>query len=458
MTTPGALPLLIDCDTGIDDSLALLYACASPDADIRAVTCVAGNVDATQVGINTRAVLELAGRPDIEVALGREVPLMRTLVTTPETHGPQGLGDAVLPAPTRPLSARHAADLIIAEARAHPGELTLVTLGPMTNLAVAVLREPRCHACCDGWCSWAAHMARPATRRPSRSGTWPSIRRRWPWCSGRGPRMVPWPGATNRRLVRWPSVSTSPSRPASCREHLERLAARAGCRRRRLTTRRVGPTNPVIRYLADALAFYFRFHERFDGFTGAFIHDPLALAAALDPDLVQTRPVTVEVELGGALTAGQTVADWRHHWDRPPNLDVAVIGGRGRLPGPVHRTRRRAGGASGPAWHASTPRPARATREGRPVSQTWTRVTGGGIAACPDARLVAPSAAFGGFSAVRRKSTRVRGGTRHGRQLVRAHPRRGASVVGFLVYAAIEYAQTGRSTPSRASSTPAPSC
>jgi purine nucleosidase len=77
-------------------------------------------------------------------------------------------------------------------------------------------------------------------------------------------------------------------------------------------------------YIADALAFYFRFHERFDGFTGAFIHDPLALAAALDPDLVRARPVTVDVELGGAITAGQTVADWRHHWGRPPNLDVAV--------------------------------------------------------------------------------------------------------------------------------------
>ena len=100
MPTPGlvsaldAVPLLIDCDTGIDDSLALLYACASPDADIRAVTCVAGNVDATQVGTNTRAVLELAGRPDVEVAEGRNVPLMRALVTTPETHGPQGRGDA----------------------------------------------------------------------------------------------------------------------------------------------------------------------------------------------------------------------------------------------------------------------------------------------------------------------------------------------------------------------------
>ena len=132
------LPLILDVDTGIDDAMALLYALGSPDADIVAVTCVAGNVDARQVAENTRAVLELAGRSDIEVALGREVPLARPLETTPETHGPRGLGYAELPRATTALSPRHASDLIVEEARRRPGELTLVTLGPLTNLAVAL--------------------------------------------------------------------------------------------------------------------------------------------------------------------------------------------------------------------------------------------------------------------------------------------------------------------------------
>src|SRR4249919_571830 len=105
--------LIIDVDTGIDDSLALLYAAASPDAEIVAATCVSGNVAARQVGINTRAILELAGRPDIEVAMGRETPLVRALETTEETHGPQGLGHAELPPPTAALSERHAVDLIL---------------------------------------------------------------------------------------------------------------------------------------------------------------------------------------------------------------------------------------------------------------------------------------------------------------------------------------------------------
>src|SRR4249919_1673140 len=101
------LPLIIDCDTGIDDSLALLYACASPEADILAVTCCSGNVAAAQVAENTLAVLELAGRTDIEVAIGRPTPLMRALETTPETHGPRGIGHAELPPPSRQLSTRH---------------------------------------------------------------------------------------------------------------------------------------------------------------------------------------------------------------------------------------------------------------------------------------------------------------------------------------------------------------
>ena len=100
MADPTAL--ILDVDTGIDDSLALLYAAASPGVELVAATCVSGNVDARQVAVNTQAILELAGRPDVEVALGREIPLVKPLETTPETHGPLGLGYAELPPPSRP--------------------------------------------------------------------------------------------------------------------------------------------------------------------------------------------------------------------------------------------------------------------------------------------------------------------------------------------------------------------
>ena len=90
-----------------------------------------------------------------------------------------------------------------------------------------------------------------------------------------------------------------------------------------LATRSVA-SNPIVRYVADALRFYMEFHSRYDGFYGAFIHDPLAVAAALDPSLVRTEALTVDVELGGTLTTGETVTDWRRIWNRPPTLDVAV--------------------------------------------------------------------------------------------------------------------------------------
>jgi purine nucleosidase len=85
-------------------------------------------------------------------------------------------------------------------------------------------------------------------------------------------------------------------------------------------------SNPVVRFIADALRYYMEFHSRYDGFYGAFIHDPFAVAAALDPRLVRTRALPVDVELGGTLTTGETVTDWRRVWGREPTLDVAVEG------------------------------------------------------------------------------------------------------------------------------------
>jgi purine nucleosidase len=90
-------------------------------------------------------------------------------------------------------------------------------------------------------------------------------------------------------------------------------------------------SNPVVRFVADALRFYMEFHQHYDGFYGAFIHDPLALAAALDPSLVRTQAVAVDVELAGTLTTGETVTDWRGVWGRPPNVDVAIDADAGRF-------------------------------------------------------------------------------------------------------------------------------
>ena len=418
------IPILVDCDTGIDDSLALLYAVASPECELVAVTCTAGNVDARQVAENTRAVLEMAGRSDLEVALGRETPLARALVTTPETHGPLGIGYAELPPTTMPLSSRFSPDLIVAEARRRPGELILVTLAPLTNVALAVLREPELPRLLRRLVIMGGSYRSPGNTAPTTEwnvsvdpeaarivfeafGTAaadrgrPEAARRGTEAAGAGAdgagssatgdsaapegsaRAGSSDGAADGSRVAGGASGIDPQtrrhlplalgldvteRAKMLPEHLAALAARAGCAPdgrwiggadsgghergiggrgggsgggpgargggsgargggiggRGVASAGVPAVNPIVRYLADALRFYMEFHSRYDGFYGAFIHDPLALATALDPTLVRTEPLTVDVELGGRLTTGETVTDWRRVWGRPPNVDVAV--------------------------------------------------------------------------------------------------------------------------------------
>jgi purine nucleosidase len=314
--------LLIDCDTGIDDALALLYACASPDSEVAGVSCVHGNIDARQVAANTRAVLELAGRTDVEVALGRETPLTRPLALAPETHGPTGLGYATLPPPSRPLSERSGPELIVDELERRPGEIVLVTLGPLTNLAVALLRQPALPRLVRRWVLMGGAYRSPGNVAPTTE--WnvhcdPEAAKLAFDAFGRSAREH----ETPRPLALGLDVT---ERAKFTPDHMATLARRAGSRPDEARDESDGSvaTNPVVRFIADALRFYMEFHSRYDGFYGAFIHDAMAVAAALDPTLVRSEALAVDVELNGTLTAGETVTDWRRVRGRPPNLDVAV--------------------------------------------------------------------------------------------------------------------------------------
>ncbi len=323
--------LILDVDTGIDDSLALLYAAGSPDAELVAVTCVSGNIDGQQVAINTRAVLELAGRSDVEVALGRETPLVRALETAPETHGPQGLGHAELPPPSRPLSDRHAVDLILDEVRRRPGEITLVTLGPLTNLAIAVLREPALPRLLKGYALMGGAFGVSGNTTPTTE-----------WnihCDPEAAKIVfrAWAdaGAADPTIPRPLVLGLDVTEQARILpDDVVRIARRAGSTpddsialargEDPMQATRSVASNPIVRYLADALRFYMEFHAHYDGFYGGFIHDPLALAAVLDRSLVTTEALYVDVETRGEITTGMTVADRRRLTGKPPNLDVAT--------------------------------------------------------------------------------------------------------------------------------------
>jgi purine nucleosidase len=310
MAAPARTSILVDCDTGIDDALALLYLVASPEADIAGVSCVAGNVELEHVTRNTLAVLELAGRPDIEVAAGADRPLVRPMRTADDTHGPTGLGYARIPSPTTRSSHRSAVELIVDVARERPGMVTLLTLGPLTNVALALDAEQRLPELLRGLVMMAGSFRSPGNTAPTME-----------WNAGLDPEALARVIESWRRAqatdVRRPVVFglDVTERAKLTPEHLERLAVAAGPE---------GSAGPVVRFVEDALRFYFEFHGRYDGFYGAFIHDALAAAAALDPGLARTEALAVEVELEGRWTTGETVTDWRRAWGRPPDLDVAI--------------------------------------------------------------------------------------------------------------------------------------
>ena len=327
------LGVILDVDTGIDDSLAILYACASPEIDLEAVTCVAGNVPGRQVADSTRALLELAGRGDVPVALGAERPLVKPLQTTEETHGPRGIGHARLPVPTRALEAEDAAALIVSAARRWPGNLRLITLGPMTNLALALSREPRLPSLLARWTFMGGAFRVPGNTTPTAE-----------W------NLYVDPDAAKACLAAWAAaLAEDPALPLPLGMGLDvtelarmlpadvaRLARRAGAAPHdaaalesagapMLTVGTVS-ASPMLRFITDALRFYFEFHEQYDGFYGAFVHDPFAVAAAIDRTLVTTQSVFVDVEAGPGLAHGMTVADWRRLTGRPPNVEVATSG------------------------------------------------------------------------------------------------------------------------------------
>lgn len=305
--------LILDVDTGIDDALALLYAAASPEAEIVAVTCLSGNAEAADTARNTLGVLELAGRTDVEVAIGRRVPLVRPLEITPETHGARGIGYAELPDPTRAPSERFGPDVIVEEARRRPGELVLVTLGPLTNLALALRTEPDLPRLLRRWIAMGGAFGVPGNTTPTTEWNIHCDPEAAHECFAAWQAAVDADPATTRALVMGLDVT---EQARLLPDDLARMTTPTDASSTR--------ARAIAAFLDDALRWYFEFHARYDGFYGAFVHDPFVVAAALDPSLVTVEAYAVDVDTAGGAADGMTIADRRGLWGRRPNADVAV--------------------------------------------------------------------------------------------------------------------------------------
>jgi inosine-uridine nucleoside N-ribohydrolase len=273
--------VIIDTDPGTDDAIAILLALSSPEVAVRALTVVPGNVTAAQGLDNARRLASLAKRCDLRIAAGATGPLFGALVTGEAWHGKNGLGDVQLPPPACAVDKLWAPDLIIEMIHAAPHEITLVTLGPLTNIALAVKKDPT---------------------------------------------IVP---LVQDVIMMGGSLSGGNITPAAeFNVHVDPEAAQivfsAGwrltmvgldvCRKTLLTRERLqaiaGAHGGVAQFVYGVADFLLRGAEQ-RGAAGSAMYDPLTVGVAIDPTLVDTSPMRIDVETSGQFTRGETVAN-RH--------------------------------------------------------------------------------------------------------------------------------------------------
>jgi purine nucleosidase len=307
-----ATPVILDVDTGVDDALAILYAVASSEIDLVACTCVMGNVTVEWSTKNTVAVLELVGRTDVEVATGAAQPLASDHEPFPVVHGPDGLGAADLPPPADSPSARSAVQLLVETARERPDEVLLVATGPLTNVALALEEEPNLPELLGGFALMGGAYDRSGNATPSAEAN--------VWMDPEAAAAVfrGFAGAPEAKLPLCVGLDVT-ERTRMTRAHLDRICAPA-------------PPSPLGRFLQEAVPYYMDFYAQTRGFEGACLHDPLAVAAAIDPGLCTWETTRVEVETDGRWTRGETVADhfgarrfpWPVGWEPEDDARVAL--------------------------------------------------------------------------------------------------------------------------------------
>ena len=287
--------VIIDTDPGRDDAVAILLALASPEIDVIGIVAVAGNVSVNYTARNALRIVELSGRSDVPVYAGSERPLARELVTSEHVHGPTGLDGCVLPEPKKQLEKKPGIDFIIDTVMSsEPGTITLCHIGPLTDIATAMVKEPR--------------IAKRLREVVLMGGACLEIGNITPAAEYN---VYADPEAADIVLKSGAAITMAPLDVT----HLvlaspKRLAAFAG----------IG--NKAGKAVAGLLDFPRRLElSRFKE-SGTPVYDPCPVAYLVRPELFKGKMVNVRVETGSQLTRGATVADWWQATDLPPNVHV----------------------------------------------------------------------------------------------------------------------------------------
>ncbi|MGD8195644.1 nucleoside hydrolase [Herbiconiux sp. P18] len=280
---PVPKKIILDCDPGHDDAIALLLAHGSPEIELLAVTTVVGNQTLEKVTRNALSVARVAGITGVPFAAGCARPLVRSVEVAPDIHGESGLDGPVLPEPEIEVDGRHAVDLIIDTIMAHePGTVTLVPTGGLTNIALAARKEPRIV---------------PRVKEVVLMGGGYHVGN---WSATSEFNIIIDPEAAHIVFNEsWPLTMVGldlTHQALATPEVVERIRAIG-----------TGPS----RFVEELLVFFAHTYLEAQGFVHPPVHDPCAVALVIDPAVMTTRRVPLDVELSGTLTLGMTVADFR---------------------------------------------------------------------------------------------------------------------------------------------------
>ena len=291
--TLGAQKIIIDTDPGQDDAVAILLALASPDEiEVLGITAVAGNVPLSLTEKNARIVCELAGRPDIPVYAGCDRPLKRKLVTAEHVHGKTGLDGPELPEPKIKLQEKHGVDFIIDTILQEPeNSISLCPLGPLTNIASAILKQPK--------------IVSRIKKIVLMGGAYFEVGNITP--------------AAEFNIFVDPDAAKIVFEAG-----IEMVVMPLDVTHKALVTEKRNEAfrqlkSPVGIAVAEMTDFFERFDKEKYGSSGAPLHDPCVTAYLIDPKIFSGKNINVEIETKSELTLGMTVADWWGVTDRKAN-------------------------------------------------------------------------------------------------------------------------------------------
>lgn len=296
------IPIVVDCDPGHDDAMAILLAAAHPTVALRAITTVAGNQTLERTTLNARRVCTLAGITDVPIAAGCDRPLVRELVTAAGVHGDSGLDGARFGEPTVELDPRHAVDLmhdVLAETDA---PVTLIGVGPLTNLATLLRRHPDDRDRIARVVVMGGSTARGNVTPAAEFNT---------FVDPEAAQVVLDSGVPTV----WHGLQVTRQATASS-DVLARIEALG---------------SELASVMVQLLTFYGGAYRRRSGLDAPPVHDPVAVAHVIDPTLVECRTVGMRIEVAGEYTAGATVVDLDGVTDWEPTATVGLELDRARF-------------------------------------------------------------------------------------------------------------------------------